>query len=164
MTPSIYKEENFELIDYSQRLAGVTDIAEVSELIENFLPSDIRLLSRPDYMHWYVTVILCELLLGEISEKVLMVIEYNEEGFRLVFGGIKTINMLLTEGSRLQKVHFSSRKHCTTEGIHEIIEWTYLHKDEAYADAEETPELNMGKRVFEFIMSLLNSTSVKEIV
>lgn len=40
-------------------------------------------------------------------------------------------------------------------GFLEIIEWVYEHKDELYVDPDVTPELNMGRRLYRYILDML---------
>lgn len=43
-------------------------------------------------------------------------------------------------------------------GVVDIIEWTYEHKDEKFRNPADFPELNMGTRLFKYVLGLFNKS------
>lgn len=56
-----------------------------------------------------------------------------------------------------EMIHFPGADSHAEGGMVKVLEWAHAHKDEKYCDPSENKELNMGHRLFNFVMSLFNS-------
>jgi len=119
--------------------------------IHNYKPTDIRCMkdSRP---HSFV-VVTGSKLEQELEDSVLL-IEYSDKGFKLTLGDLGFTPEDTFEAS-IENVYLPKAEGKHNGGFQEIIDWTYEHKDEKYVDPTTTPELNMGKRVFNYVVSLV---------
>lgn len=149
--PTVYKDCKFKFKDLTERVGKCTAFMQLKMRIHNYKPTDIRCMkdSRP---HSFV-VVTGSKLEQELEDSVLL-IEYSDKGFKLTLGDLGFTPEDTFEAS-IQNVYLPKAEGKHNGGFQEIIDWTYEHKDEKYVDPTTTPELNMGKRVFNYVVSLV---------
>ncbi|CAG9317608.1 unnamed protein product [Blepharisma stoltei] len=161
-----FESPNFRLEDYSKKIGNMEMIEDIRDLIFNYRPADIRCQRYPNdppSRHSFI------LITGEkqISEETLedsgLIIDYSENGFRILLGDEKIISLAHSNNKKIDPVVelliFPGSDSKTDKGFHEIIEWSYEHKDELCTDPSVTPELNMGKRLYKYIVDMLHWNS-----
>jgi hypothetical protein len=60
----------------------------------------------------------------------------------------------------MEMIHLPGSDAQMSGGVVDIIEWAYEHKDEKYMDPAQFNELNMGKRLFTYVIGLLGKKAV----
>lgn len=150
--PQVFIKDNFQLLDYTRTIGKPADIDELETRIGEYVPSDIRCMRDSEdslTKHSYVVIATTS---PHTGKDIGVMLEFSEKGFKL-----KIAKMELLPSSQfvhIEKLHFPKANSRTNGGLREIVRWAYEHKDELYVDPYQTPELNMGTRVFEYVKSL----------
>lgn len=58
----------------------------------------------------------------------------------------------------MEMIHLPGLDSQAKGGVVDIIEWTYEHKDEKFRNPADFPELNMGTRLFKYVLGLFNKS------
>ncbi|CAG9310443.1 unnamed protein product [Blepharisma stoltei] len=154
----IFKAEKFLIKDYSHSIGNPSSIFDLKTKIHNYRPSDIRCIKRPKEgsdVHNHVLVILkMEVKKGFIEELSLFV-EYNINGFEISIGPLEKIKLLCNiQEFSVEKIDFARSDLSCTGGLHQIIEWAYENRNQEFVSPESYPEMNMGNKLHDYILSL----------
>lgn len=164
LNPSILIEENFKLIDYTNNAADLKDLSSLRTYLLKYEMSDIRCVRKQNDSpedHSSLIVISSSLTDSKALEEIWyslnsLLIQYSLYGFSISLGDTNTvlISAHLKENS-MEMIHLPGSDSQKSGGIVEIIDWAYEHKDEKYMSPTQYSELNMGKRLFKFVVALL---------
>lgn len=165
LNPSIIIEENFKLIDYTNTAADLKDLSPLRTYLLKYEMSDIRCVRKQNENpedHSSLIVISSCLNESKALEEIWyfissLLIQYSLYGFSISLGDTNTvlISAHLKENS-MEMIHLPGSDSQKSGGIVEIVEWAYEHKDEKYMNPAQYSELNMGKRLFKFVVALLS--------
>ncbi|CAG9328575.1 unnamed protein product [Blepharisma stoltei] len=162
----VFEVSNFRLEDYSKKIKDIEMIEDTRDLIFNYIPADIRCqryLNDSSSRHSFILITGEKLINEERLENISLIIDYSENGFWVLLGDEKIISLAHSDNKKSETVvellTFPGSESKTDKGFHEILEWAYEHKDELYTDPSETPELNMGKRLYKYIIDMLRWNS-----
>lgn len=151
--PQVFIKSNFRLFDYTRTIGEPADIDELEIRIGEYVPSDIRCMrDSGDSLakHSYVVIATTS---PHTGKDVGIMLKFNEKGFKLMIAEMELLPS--SQFVHIEKLHFPEVGSRKNGGLREIVRWAYEHKDELYVDPYQTPELNMGTRVFDYVKSLI---------
>jgi hypothetical protein len=164
--PSIYIEENFKLLDFSHKIPQMKAFEALRLYLSEFKFGDIRCVRRENEgpeVHSSLLATAARNMPGELAEELWyflrsLVIQYSPYGFCATIG---ENNLVVTSAD--MKEHFMELIYLPgVDGsgkgsIGDAVEWAYEHKDEKYMDPAVDKELNMGNRIFKFVVGMMNN-------
>ncbi|OMJ67757.1 hypothetical protein SteCoe_34992 [Stentor coeruleus] len=156
-SPTIYLEENFKFIDFTHLTKHMKEFKDIRNHLKNYTLSDIRSVKRIGESaenHSSLLVISNQAQEDNIEELCLLV-QYSPYGFAVT---LVLVSGNLKENSSMEMIHLPGLDSQAKGGIIDIIEWTYEHKDEEFRNPADFPELNMGTRLFKYVLGLFNKS------
>lgn len=155
--PCVIIEENFKIVDYTQELKGVTDVEEIRSYFISFQPTDIRCVKakrESTQEHSHLIFAFNQFLHGEGIREIGLITDYSRYGFAISIGDMNQIKEICNLSvSTLEMLHFPKSDNQHNMTIADVVEWAFEHKDEEYKDPRDTPEFNMGKRMFQALVN-----------
>ena len=149
--PFLFSKPKFTIKDYSLYLKGIKEIEEIGERLIDYNVGEVQRVKTEG--HSEVLVTCYQNANPSVAKEFITTISYDQEGFT-----IKLADKSERRDENTEDIYFPRMTSTSNGGVFQIFEWTYLHKDEEYADPRDPPELNMGKRVYEYIISFLNNS------
>ena len=152
-------------MDFTHRTKNVEIFSELRGYFENYKLTDIRCVRRldeGDEIH-STLIAMSHSIIEENNVEELwyciysLVIQYSPYGFALFVGEADNIltSCNIKENS-MEMMHLPGADSNCNGGLFEIIEWAFEHKDEKYMNPIKNLELNMGQRIFKYILGLFN--------
>ena len=157
--PEVFIEENFKILDYTQVLKDIKDIADIKQYFHDYKPTDIRCVKRKiegKQDHSHLMISFHQILHGEIISEVGLITDYSLYGFAISIGEMKELQAICNLDSlTLELLHLPKADNQEKLSLADVIEWAYEHKDEQYMNPKKIPEFNMGRRIFTYIANAL---------
>ena len=158
-SPEVVIEENFKIVDYTQVLKNIKDITEIKRYFVDYKPTDIRCVKRKHegkQDHSHVMVSFNQFLHGEIVGEVGLITDYSLYGFAISIGEMSELKKICHLNTfELEFLLLPKADNQDKLSLADVIEWAYEHKDEQYMNPCKMQQLNMGKRIFTYISSIL---------
>ena len=116
------------------------------------MPSDLRCFREShETLSVHSSVLLvsaCPLTAAELG----LLVKYDDSGFHLTLAVPECLP--LSTFMHVERLYLPPNNCLVRGGLRDDLRWAYEHKDERYVDPDETPELNMGSRLYDYIKSL----------
>ena len=158
--PAVFIQENFKIVDYTQVLKDIKDISDVELFFSSYRPTDVRCVKGKNegkQEHSHLLIVFSQNLHGDISREIGLITDYSPYGFAISIGDMNQIKEICNlKNSHLENLHLPKQENQEKLTVSEVLEWAFEHKDEQYLSPLNTPEVNMGKRIFKFVTEKLS--------
>ena len=166
--PVIVAIDNVLILDFTRETFGEETLDGVKEHLPNYQPVDIRCSrERPIQLqaeevkrslHSFISVIGRNNRDSDFTQMGLEV-DFYHDSIQVCIGVEETLQVFLERKSPIPEHFYFAEEHAkSTKGFHQILDWVCEHRYKKLEElrAEGSEELNLGKRLYDFILSFYN--------
>lgn len=163
--PVIINAEDVLVLDFTREAFGEETLDGLKQHLANYQPVDIRcsrerpielkaeeIKSRP---HSFVSVVGRHSNDSEFTQMGLEV-DFFPTSMQVCIGPEDTLQKFLSRKNPFpEHFFFAEDQAVSTQGFHQVLDWVYEHRYKQLAElqAEESEERNLGKQLYDYILS-----------
>jgi hypothetical protein len=158
--PSVFICENFKIVDFTRTLKDISKIEDASLFFPTYRPTEIRCVkgkNESKQEHSHLLAVFGQKLHEDFIRELGIITDYSPYGFSISIGDMKQIKEVCKlKNAHLEHLYLPKVDNQEQLKVSDVLEWAYLHKDEQYMNPLYSPELDMGKRIFNFVLEKLS--------